>query len=117
MITYKMFVHKDFRLKFSYVDGYVSCIGGSIFDDQNNPTFFDCEHDAVDAVCNINPEPRFLHENDHIVTVYNVAAAFCVNVDESGKETKARQFICSNIPSLNKIEEFVNELFKKRTGA
>lgn len=117
MITYKVFVHRDFRLVFSNQNGQAVCISGQIFDDQNNPTFFDCEIDATNAVCNTNPNPRFVHENDNVVVIYDAAAAFCVNVNENAKETIPRKFICANIPSLNKIEEFVSEIFKIKAGA
>lgn len=117
MITYKVFKHKNFRLVFSYKNGKTNCANKSVFDDENDTTFYDCENDAVNAVCNMQANPRFLHEKDKIITVYDAAVAFQVNVNEDGKETAPRKFICSNVPSLNKIEEFVGELFKMKTGA
>lgn len=110
MLTYKVFIHRDFELSFDLSGVGVSLHGGHVFNDLDNPTFFDTEEAAKAAVFSIPFNPHIVREGDRALFVQDVAAAVLVDVDERGREVGQRKLIASNMPDVDVLEKYVANL-------
>lgn len=112
MIVYKVFINKDFELDFAITKDGTKNVGGHVFDDVNNPTFYDTEDEAIEAVARTDASPTIRRNGNEVTVTFNAAYAVSENIDENGKRISKRRTIISNVPSIEKLEAFLSETYK-----
>lgn len=112
MLTYKVFIHRDFLLTFDVSASGVACTGGHVFNDHDNPTYYDTGEEAEAAVQAIPFQPILSSKSGRVTLVQDVASAVCVDVDEHGQETGPRKLLLSNLPDMDVLEAFVAKSLK-----